>query len=146
MQTNNKKPKYKQKTIENIIFFYNDFRHHLLNNNGQIPSVKLFELYTKYSLPTTTLKCFVKHEYVTKIAPSHYDYNPSFLSISEADAIKVLASVNKLQRNYMKKYKKRKQEKTIKASKPVKVRTEPRQYKKKKPSIFRRFLNFIFGK
>lgn len=145
METN-KKQKYKQKTIDNIISFHNDVRLHLLNNNGRITSSALFDLYSKHSLPTTTLKCFVKHKYLTKIAPSHYDYNPSFEIISEADATKVLASINKLQRDYMKKYIKKKKSKTIKPSKSVKIRTEPRQHKKKKPSIFRRFLNFIFGK
>jgi hypothetical protein len=142
METNRKKRKPKQKAIENIIYFYNDFRNHLLNNNGYIKTVDLTKLYKKYSLAPTTLKALLNLKIITKTAPSTFLYNLDIFS--NKIALRVLTTRNKIHKDYLDK---RKQSAPVKKSKPVKIRTEPRTYiKKKKPSLFRRLINFIFGK
>jgi hypothetical protein len=142
METNRKKRKPKQKSIENIIYFYNDFRNHLLNNNGYIKTVDLTKLYKKYSLAPTTLKSLLNLKFITKTAPSTFEYNLDILS--SKIALRVLTMRNKIHKDYLDKNKK---DEPVKKSKPVKIKTEPRAYnKRKKPSLFRRFLNFIFGK
>lgn len=142
MEKNRKKRKPKQKAIENIIYFYNDFRNHLLNNNGYIKTIDLNRLYREHSAPPITLKALLNLKFITKTAPSTYEYNLDILS--NAGAIRVLTLRNKIHKDYLDK---RKQSALVKKSKPVKIRTEPRTYiKKKKPSFFRRFLNFILGK
>lgn len=142
METNRKKQKPKQKTIDNVIHFYNEFRNHLLNNKGNISSAELVKLYKKYSVSSKTLECLINLKCVTKIAPSTYDFNLIFMP--DKTALKVVRMRNKMQKDYLEKKKK---DEPVKKSKPVKIRTEPRTYiKKNKPSLFRRFLNFIFGK
>jgi hypothetical protein len=141
METNSKKRKRKEKTIENIIHFYNDFRNHLLNNNGYIKTTEINRLYKKYSLNPITLKSLLNLKFITKTAPSTYEYNLDILS--SKIALRVVAMTNKIHKDYSNK---RKLSQPVIKTLPKKVKKETRKYTKKKPSLFRRFLNLIFGK
>jgi len=141
METNIKKRKPKEKTIQNIIYFYNDFRNHLLNNNGYIKTTELNKLYKRYSIPPTTLKSLLNLKFITKTAPSTYEYNLDILS--SKIALRVLTTRNKIHKDYLDKRKK--SEPAVKTS-HQKIKKETRKYTKKKQSFFRRLINFILGK
>jgi hypothetical protein len=141
METNRKKRKPKEKAIENIIHFYNDFRNHLLNNNGFIRTVDLTKLYKKYSLAPTTLKALLNLKFITKTAPSTFEYNLDILS--SKIALRVLTMRNKIHRDYLDK---RKQSEPAVKTSHQKIKKETRKYTKKKQSFFIRLINFIFGK
>ena len=118
METNIKKRKPKEKTIQNIIYFYNDFRNNLLNNNGYIKTTELNKLYKKYSLNPTTLKSLLNLKFITKTAPSTYEYNLDILS--SKIALRVITMTNKIHKDYSDKRK---------LSQPV-VKTLPKKIKK----------------